>query len=80
MLEKKKPTLLSVAIAIVLFCSLCGNLIQYINATPKTKSCFLQVQFPESCRQKWRKMHLHFGENCRLPVRLLGSTADILLS
>ncbi len=32
--------------------------------------CFLQVQFPESCRQKWRKMHLHFGENCRLPVRL----------
>ena len=29
-------------------------------------TCFLQVQFPENCRQKWRKLHLHFGENCRL--------------
>ena len=37
MLDKKRPTLLSLAIVIALFCSLCGNLIQYINATPKTK-------------------------------------------
>lgn len=37
MLDKKRPTLLSLAIVIALFCSLCGNIIQYINATPKTK-------------------------------------------
>ena len=38
MIEKKKPTLISLAIVVALLCSLCGNLIQYINATPKTKS------------------------------------------
>ena len=38
MIEKKKPTFLSLVIVIALFCSLCGNLIQFINATPKTKS------------------------------------------
>lgn len=38
MIEKKKPTILLLAIATALFCSLCGNLIQYINAAPKTKT------------------------------------------
>lgn len=28
--------------------------------------CFLQVQIPKSCKQKWRKLHLRFGESCRL--------------
>ena len=32
--------------------------------------CFLQVQIPEICRQKWRILHLRFGESCRLPGRI----------
>ena len=32
--------------------------------------CFLQAIIPKSCIQKWRKLHLHFGENCRLPGRV----------
>ena len=28
--------------------------------------CFLQVQIPKSCKQKWRNLHLRFGESCRL--------------
>ena len=32
--------------------------------------CFLQVQIPEICRQKWRILHLRFGESCRLPSRI----------
>ena len=31
----------------------------------KVQKCFLQVQIPKSCKQKWRKLHLHFGESCR---------------
>ena len=34
------------------------------------KNCFLQVQIPEICRQKWRILHLRFGESCRLPGRI----------
>ena len=34
------------------------------------KKCFLQVQIPEICRQKWRILHLRFGESCRLPGRI----------
>ena len=33
--------------------------------------CFLQPLFGESCRQKWRKLHLHFGEFCRLCPSLI---------
>jgi hypothetical protein len=33
-------------------------------------ACFLQVQIPERCRQKWRILHLRFGESCRLPGRV----------
>ena len=29
--------------------------------------CFLQVLFGKSCREKWRKLNLHFGEICRCP-------------
>ena len=32
----------------------------------KMLSCFLQVQIPKSCKQKWRNLHLRFGESCRL--------------
>ena len=37
---------------------------------PNCKWCFLQVQIPEICRQKWRILHLRFGESCRLPGRI----------
>ena len=36
--------------------------------------CFLQELIPKSCIQKWRKLHLHFGESCRLS----GSVAKAL--
>ena len=36
----------------------------------KEDGCFLQAIIPKSCIQKWRKLHLHFGENCRLPGRV----------
>ena len=38
--------------------------------TGKALICFLQVQIPEICRQKWRILHLRFGESCRLPGRI----------
>ena len=41
-------------------------LAQYVDSI----ECFLQVQIPEICRQKWRILHLRFGESCRLPGRI----------
>ena len=40
------------------------------DALKKEEICFLQVQIPEICRQKWRILHLRFGESCRLPGRI----------
>ena len=40
------------------------------NTVAKVLKCFLQVQIPEICRQKWRILHLRFGESCRLPGRI----------
>lgn len=41
-----------------------------ISALIDEYDCFLQVQIPEICRQKWRILHLRFGESCRLPGRI----------
>ena len=54
---------------------------KHLTHIPYGNLCFLQVLFPKSCIQKWRMLHLHFGESCRLPGRVAkhcrNSSADI---
>ena len=51
-----------------------GENVPWERKTPErdeySRACFLQVQIPEICRQKWRILHLRFGESCRLPGRI----------
>ena len=44
--------------------------IAFLSDAKAESECFLQVQIPEICRQKWRILHLRFGESCRLPGRI----------